>query len=100
MPCDREQPFPLPVDMSDWVPSDDLAHFVIEAVDHVGFQRFRVNERGTGPAQCEPRMTLALPIHCYASGIFSSRRIDRATCRDIGVRFAAASGFSGVVSGT
>ena len=91
MPCDREQPFLLPVDTSDWVPSDDLARFVIEAVDHVGFQRFRVNERGTGPAQCEPRMTLALPIHCYASGIFSSRRIERAACRDIGARFAAAS---------
>ena len=36
-------------------------------------------------------MTLALPIHCYASGIFSSRRTERAACRDIGVRFAAAS---------
>ena len=51
VPCDREQPFLLPVDRSDWVPSDDLARFVIEAVDHVDFQRFRVNERGTGSAQ-------------------------------------------------
>ncbi len=93
VPCDREQPFLLPVDMSDWVPSDDLAHFVIEAVDHVDhvdFQRFRVNERGTGSAQYEPRMMLALLIHCYASGIFSSRRIERATYRDIGVRLVAA----------
>ncbi len=96
VPCDREQPFLVPVDMSDWVPSDDLAHFVIEAVDHVDhvdhvdFQRFRVNERGTGSAQYEPRMMLALLIYCYASGIFSSRRIERATYRDIGVRFVAA----------
>ena len=36
-------------------------------------------------------MTLALLIYCYASGIFSSRRIERAACRDIGVRFVAAS---------
>ena len=90
VPCDREQPFLLPVDTSDWVPSDDLAHFVIETVDHVDFQRFRVNERGTGSAQYEPRMMLALLIHRYASGIFSSRRIERAACRDIGVRFVAA----------
>lgn len=35
-------------------------------------------------------MMLALLIHCYANGIFSSRRIERATHRDIGVRYVAA----------
>ena len=35
-------------------------------------------------------MMLALVIYCYANGIFSSRRIERATHRDIGVRFVAA----------
>ena len=35
-------------------------------------------------------MMLALMIYCYANGIFSSRRIERATHRDIGVRFVAA----------
>ena len=32
----------------------------------------------------------ALLIYCYANGLFSSRRIERATHRDIGVRFVAA----------
>ena len=35
-------------------------------------------------------MMLALLIYCYANGIFSSRRIERATYRDIGVRYVAA----------
>ncbi len=35
-------------------------------------------------------MMLALLIHCYAYGIFSSHRIERATYSDVGVRFAAA----------
>jgi hypothetical protein len=35
-------------------------------------------------------MMLALLIYCYANGIFSSRRIERATHRDIGVRFVTA----------
>ena len=48
---------------------------------------FKVNRRGTGSAQYHPRMMLALLIYCYANGIFSSRRIERATRRDIGVRF-------------
>lgn len=51
---------------------------------------FKVNERGTGSAQYHPGMMLALLIYCYANGIFSSRRIERATHRDIGVRFVSA----------
>ena len=88
--CDREQAFLLPPDLRDWIPADDLGHFVIEAVDRVDLGAFKVNHRGTGSAQYHPRMMLALMIYCYANGIFSSRRIERATHRDIGVRFVAA----------
>ena len=88
--CDREQAFLLPPDLRDWIPEDDLAHFVIEAVERVDLGAFKVNHRGTGSAQYHPRMMLALLIYCYANGIFSSRRIERATHRDIGVRFVAA----------
>jgi transposase len=88
--CDRDQAFLLPPDLRDWIPEDDLAHFVIEAVERVGMSAFKVNHRGTGSAQYHPRMMLSLLIYCYANGIFSSRRIERATHRDIGVRFVAA----------
>jgi transposase len=88
--CAREQPFLLPPDLRDGVPEDDLAHFVIEAVERVAIGAFKVNDRGTGSAQYHPRMMLALLIYCYASGIFSSRRIERATHRDLGVRYVAA----------
>ena len=88
--CDRDQAFLLPPDLRDWIPADDLAHFVIEAVERVDLGAFKVNHRGTGSAQYHPRMMLALLIYCYANGIFSSRRIERATHRDIGVRFVAA----------
>jgi len=88
--CDRGQAFLLPPDLRDWIPEDDLAHFVIEAVERVEMCAFKVNHRGTGSAQYHPRMMLALLIYCYANGIFSSRRIERATHRDIGVRFVAA----------
>ena len=88
--CGRDQAFLLPPDLRDWIPEDDLAHFVIEAVERVDLGAFKVNRRGTGSAQYHPRMMLALLIYCYANGIFSSRRIERATRRDIGVRFVAA----------
>ena len=63
-----------------------MAHFVVAAVERVPLSQFRVNTRGTGSAHYPPRLMLALLIYCYANGIFSSRRIERATYRDIGVR--------------
>ena len=88
-PYDRSQQLLLPPDLREWVPDDDLAHFIIEAVERVRIEAFQVNWRGTGKAQYHPRMMLALLIYSYANGIFSSRRIERATWRDIGVRFVA-----------
>ena len=88
--CGRDQAFLLPSDLREWVPEDDLAHFVIEAVERVELGAFKVNRRGSGSAQYHPRMMLTLLIYCYANGIFSSRRIERATRRDLGVRFVAA----------
>ena len=80
----------MPPDLREWVPQDDLAHFVIEAVERVHLGAFKVNWKGTGKAQYHPRMMLALLIYCYANGIFSSRRVERATHRDVAVRFVAA----------
>ena len=76
---DRTQALLLPPDLGDWVPDDDMAHFIIAAVERVGLSAFKVNWKGTGKAQYHPRMMLALLIYCYANGIFSSRRIERAT---------------------
>ena len=43
---DQSQLYLLPVDMRDWVPQDDLSHFVVEAVNRVPMSAFVVNERG------------------------------------------------------
>lgn len=83
----HNQPLLLSPDLRDWVPEDDLVHFVIAAVDGLELSTFVVNERGTGSPQYPPHMMLGLLIYCYANGIFSSRRIERATYRDVGVRY-------------
>jgi transposase/ElaB/YqjD/DUF883 family membrane-anchored ribosome-binding protein len=77
----------LPPDLREWVGQDDLVHFVIEAVEGMKLPCLKVNHRGTGSEQFPPKMMLELLIYCYANGIFSSRRIERATYRDIAVRF-------------
>ena len=84
---DRDQPLLLPPDLRDWIPKDDLVHFVIQAVEGMDLAAFKVNVRGSGSAQYPPHMMLSLLIYCYANGVFSSRRIERATHRDIAVRY-------------
>jgi transposase len=84
---DRDTPMLLPPDLRDWIPEDDLVHFVIEAVDRVPMGEFKINDRGSGSAQMPPHMMLALLVYCYSNGIFSSRKIERATYRDVAVRY-------------
>jgi transposase len=90
IPFSRDQSFLLPLDAKDWLPSDDVVHFVVAAVDRVPLGAFAVRPIPGGKAQYHPRLLLALLIYAYANGIFSSRRIERATHRDIGVRYVAA----------
>lgn len=80
----------LPPDLREWVAEDDMVHFVLEAVDRLPLSSFKFNQRGTGDRQFPPHMMFALLVYCYANGIFSSRKIERATHRDIAVRYLCA----------
>ena len=79
----------LPVDLREWIAGDDLAHFILEAVQLVDVGQFRINERGCGSQQFPPQMMLALLIYCYSHGIFGSRRIESATHHHLSVRYLA-----------
>ena len=87
---DRKTPLLLPPDLRDWVAEDDLVHFIISAVERLPLSTFAVNHKGCGDAQYPPHAMLALLIYCYANGVFSSRRIERATHRDVAVRYLMA----------
>ena len=50
----RDTPMLLPPDLRDWVPEDDLIHFVIEAVERLPLESFRVNHRGTATSSSRP----------------------------------------------
>lgn len=67
-----------------------MVHFVLEAVEQVPIQHFKVNSHGGGSKQYHPHMMLALLIYSYANGVFGSRRIEAATYRDIAVRYLCA----------
>ena len=69
----------MPADLRDWLPENHIARFIVELVERLARSSFRVNDRGSGDAQYPPSMLAALLIYCYATGRFSSRRIEEAT---------------------
>ena len=87
---DRETPLLLPPCLQDWLPENDIAHLILDAVELIGDQHYHLNHRGSGSEQYPPQMMLALLIYCYSHGITSSRKIERASYRDIAVRYITA----------
>ena len=65
-------------------------HFILDAVGELEMHAARVNERGTGDAQYPPALLLALLIYSYASGVFSSRAIERSSFENVAVRLLCA----------
>jgi len=83
---DYDTPLILPPNLRDWVPAHHLAHFILDAVEEMDLRQIRVNDRGTGSPQYPPGMLLGLLLYCYATGLFSSRRIEEATYDSVPVR--------------
>jgi transposase len=87
---DRQTPMFLPPDLREWVADNELAHLILEAVELCDLRAARCNVRGSGSEQYPPTMMLALLIYAYATGLFSSRRIERATYESVAVRYLCA----------
>lgn len=84
---DHDTPMLLPPDLRDWVSPNPMVHFIMDAVKALDLSLARTNQRGTGHAQYPPSMMLGLLIYCYATGTFSSRRIETLTFENVAVRF-------------
>ena len=84
---DHATPLLLPPDLREWVAPDHMVHFIMDAVAALDLSTARTNERGTGLAQYPPSMMLGLLIYCYATGTFSSRRIEAQTYENVAVRY-------------
>jgi transposase len=76
---DRSQPITLPGNLEGWLDGHDLAHFIVEVVEGMDTGAIEGEYRGGGSAPYPPKRLLALLFYCYAKGIFSSRKIERAT---------------------
>jgi transposase len=86
--CHREQRFLLPPDVREWLPADHLAWFVLDAVADMDLSAFYAAYRadGHGRAAYEPSPMVALALYAFATGVRSSRAIERHCRQDVAYR--------------
>src|SRR5271168_3555888 len=89
-PVNRDMDFLLPPSVDDWLPQRHLARFVAEVVEGLDLRAMTGSYRGSGEASYHPRLLLGLIIYGYATGVFSSRKLERATHDSVAFRFIAA----------
>src|SRR5580698_9330265 len=86
---DRKSGYVLPPSVDEWLPEKHLARFIGEVIDDLDLGRMSRAYRGSGSASYHPRMLLGILIYGYATGVFSSRKLERATYDSVAFRFLA-----------
>ena len=91
-PYEPEQMLLMPVALQDWLPSDHLAYFISDVVDHLDLSaimsRYEREERGYPPYH--PRMMVKVLVYAYCIGVPSSRKMAKHLHDDIAFRVLAA----------
>jgi transposase len=88
-PINRNTDFLLPPSVDEWLPQRHLARFVVEVIDGLDLSELEKSYRGCGSASYHPAMLLGLLVYGYATRVFSSRALERATYDSVAFRFIA-----------
>lgn len=87
---DRETLYLLPPSLQDWLPEGHLARFVVEIVEQLDLRSLKQSYAGRGSQPYNPAMLVALLFYGYATGVFSSRKLERNTYDSVAFRYVAA----------
>ena len=79
---DRQTGFLLPPSVDEWLPEQHLARFVVEVIEQLDLSAMVKACRGSDSASCHPSVLLGLMVYGYATGVFSSRKLERASYDD------------------
>ena len=88
--ADRQTGYLLPPSVCDWLNEDHLARFVVEVIDQLDLSNLTRQYAGRGSKAHHPATLLAILVYGYATGVFSSRRLERATYDSVAFRYIAA----------
>ena len=87
---DRDTGFLLPPSVDEWLPEQHLARFVVEVIEGLDLRAMSGSYRGSGSASYHPQVLLGVLVYGYATGVFSSRKLERASYDSVAFRFIAA----------
>jgi transposase len=87
---DRYTGFLLPPSADEWLPENHLARFAVEVIEGLNLSAMSNSYRGAGSASYHPQVLAGILIYGYATGVFSSRKLERATYDSVAFRFIAA----------
>ncbi len=80
-PVDRDTGFLMPPSVDEWLPERHLARVVTQVIEGLDLRPMTGDYRGSAEASYHPGILLGLLIYGYATGVFSSRKLERATGR-------------------
>ena len=94
-PYEPDQVMLLPAAPQDWLPQGHLAYFISDTVDALDLRAFYARYEGGGSRNqpFHPAMMLKVLIYAYATGVFSSRKIERRLHEDLAFRLLGAGNF-------
>src|SRR5881275_1094847 len=84
-----EQALDLTVRLGDCLPPEHLARFVVDSVAQLDLSALYAHYGTRGGEPYAPEVLLGLLLYGYATGVFSSRKIERATYEAVPFRFIA-----------
>lgn len=90
-----QQEMLLPASLQDWLPKGHLSYFISDTVDALDLKAFYARYAGGGARNqpFHPAMMVKLLVYGYATGVFSSRKMERRLHDDLAFRMLGAGNF-------
>jgi transposase len=90
LPDDVNQSLLFPPSLHDWLPEGHLARFLVDVVSALDLSAIFASyeeKDGRGQAAYAPEMMVRLLLYGYATGVYSSRKIETRTFEDVAFRY-------------
>lgn len=87
---DRGTVYLLPPSIDDWLPERHLARLIVDVVEELDLRPLESEYAGCGSKPYHPGMLLGLLFYGYATGTFSSRKLEEATYESVPMRYICA----------
>src|ERR687896_15924 len=80
---DRNCPIELPASLEGWLREDHLARFVVDVVEQLDLSAIEQAYSDRGSPAYPPKLMVALLFYGYATGVFSSRKLEQMTYESV-----------------